>query len=283
MSRKLPLIILPLLLVIVGVFVGNKPWPAKPSYESFRGSIFGTHYKVQYHTHPQLRLDVDEIHEQVEKKLQRIDQIASTWKLDSEISRYNRAADKNAFQLSPELKELIMRSEELNMSTGGAFDIHFKGDGIDVSAIAKGYAVDRIAAYLRDDLGIEHFLVEIGGEIKALGHNARAEPWKIGIYIPPSHAHIQGPRVALENTSIATSGQYFKESHIRNGATGRAPDNDLLSCSVIHPSNATADALATALYVMGAEAGLAWAKGNQIEAIFIKNDGTIIRSAEARP
>ncbi|MGB2186939.1 MAG: FAD:protein FMN transferase [Akkermansiaceae bacterium] len=52
---------------------------------------------------------------------------------------------------------------------------------------------------------------------------------------------------------------------------------------MIHPSNATADALATALYVMGAEAGLAWANENKIKAIFIKNDGTIVRSAEAMP
>ncbi|MGB2265977.1 MAG: FAD:protein FMN transferase [Akkermansiaceae bacterium] len=283
MSRKLPLIILPLLLVIVGVFVGNKLWSAKLAYDSFRGSIFGTHYQVQYHGHPQVGLDVDAIQEQVEKKLQRIDQIASTWRPGSEISRYNRAADKNTFPLSPELKELIMRSEEIKESTGGAFDIHFKGNGIDVSAIAKGYAVDRIADYLRDDLGIEHFLVDIGGEIRARGNNVKAEPWQIGIYIPPSHAQIKGLRVALKNTSMATSGQYFKESHIRNAATDHAADNDLLSCSVIHPSNATADALATALYVMGAEAGLAWANENKIKAIFIKNDGTIVRSAEAMP
>ncbi|MGB2351911.1 MAG: FAD:protein FMN transferase, partial [Akkermansiaceae bacterium] len=83
--------------------------------------------------------------------------------------------------------------------------------------------------------------------------------------------------------SMATSGQYFKQSHIRNAAADHAADNDLLSCSVIHPSNATADALATALYVMGAEAGLAWANENKIKAIFIKNDGTIVRSAEAMP
>ncbi|MGB2092362.1 MAG: hypothetical protein ACPH2J_10765, partial [Akkermansiaceae bacterium] len=65
MSRKLPLIILPLLLVIVGVFVGNKLWSAKLAYDSFRGSIFGTHYQVQYHGHPQVGLDVDAIQEEV--------------------------------------------------------------------------------------------------------------------------------------------------------------------------------------------------------------------------
>ena len=169
-------------------------------------------------------------------------------------------------------------SEQLKTSTGGAFDIHHQGEEIDVSAIAKGYAVDRIAAYLHDELDIQDFLVEIGGEVKARGYNAMAQPWKVAIYIPPSHSQIKGPQVTLNNTSMATSGQYFKEGHIRNAATGKVPEHDLLSCTVIAPSNTDADALATALYVMGSEAGLAWADGNKIKAIFIRNDGTVIKS-----
>ena len=112
-----------------------------------------------------------------------------------------------------------------------------QGEEIDVSAIAKGYAVDRIADYLHDDLDIQDFLVEIGGEVKARGHNAKAKPWKVAIYIPPSHSHIMGPRLTLSNTSMATSGQYFKEGHIKNAATGQCPEHDLLSCTVIHHSN----------------------------------------------
>ena len=181
------------------------------------------------------------------------------------------------------MREIITLSEQLKVSTGGAFDIHHQGEEIDVSAIAKGYAVDRIADYLHDDLDIQDFLVEIGGEVKARGHNAKADPWKVGIYIPPSHSHIVGPRVTLSNTSMATSGQYFKEGHIKNATTGSVPDHDLLSCSVIHPSNTSADALATALYVMGCEAGLAWAEENKIKAIFIRNDGTVIKSTQAQP
>jgi thiamine biosynthesis lipoprotein len=227
-------------------------------------------------------MEAEDIQAEVEKALQRIDQMASTWKPDSEISRYNRAVSKDGFQLSDELREIMTLSEQLKVSTGGAFDIHHQGEEIDVSAIAKGYAVDRIADYLHDDLDIQDFLVEIGGEVKARGNNAKAKPWKVAIYIPPSHAHIVGPRVTLNNTSMATSGQYFKENHIKNAETGHAPDHDLLSCSVIHPSNATADALATALYVMGAEAGLAWADQNEVEAIFIKSDGSIIKSVQVQ-
>lgn len=280
MKRHFFVIIL-LMLVSVAVFVALKAGEEKRSYQRFQGNIFGTRYQVQYHAHEQLGMDAAAMQAQVEKRLQRIDKIASTWKADSEISRYNRALVKDEFELSAELKELIKRAEEIKVRTGGAFDIHHRGEGIDLSAIAKGYAVDRIAAYLHEELEIQDFLVEIGGEIKARGNNAKTQPWKVGIYIPPSHSHIKGPRVTLSNTSMATSGQYFKEGHIRNAATGKVPEHDLLSCTVIAPSNTDADALATALYVMGWEAGLAWADENEVEAIFIKNDGSIIESMDA--
>ena len=281
MIRKFSFIIF-LLLVSLGVFLFLKSPGQQSTYQSFDGSIFGTRYQVQYRKHPQLSLDAEAIKQQVENELQHIDQIASTWKPDSEISRYNRAVSRDTFQLSDELQEIMTLSEQLKVSTGGAFDIQHQGEEIDVSAIAKGYAVDRIADYLHDDLDIQDFLVEIGGEVKARGNNAKAQPWIIAIYIPPSHAHIVGPRVTLKNTSIATSGLYFKENHIKNAETGHALGHDLLSCSVIHPSNATADALATALYVMGAEAGLAWANENEVKAIFIKNDGTVMESTKFR-
>jgi thiamine biosynthesis lipoprotein len=280
MKRNFFVIIL-LMLISVAVFFAINEGKEKTSYQSFQGNIFGTRYQVQYHTHEQLGMDAAEIQVQVEKHLQRIDQMASTWKADSEISRYNRAVAKDDFQLSAELKELIERAEQWKARTGGAFDIHHKRGGIDVSAIAKGYAVDCIAAYLHDELAIQDYLVEIGGEIKARGNNAKTQPWKVGIYIPPSHSHIVGPRVTINNTSMATSGQYFKEGHIRNAATGKVPEHDLLSCTVIAPSNTDADALATALYVMGSEAGLTWADENKIKAIFIKNDGSIIESMDA--
>ena len=281
MIRKFSFIIF-LLLVSLGVFLFLKSPAQQSTYQSFDGSIFGTRYQVQYRKHPQLSLDAEAIKQQVENELQHIDQTASTWKPDSEISRYNRAFSRDTFQLSDELREIMTLSEQLKVSTGGAFDIQHQGEEIDVSAIAKGYAVDRIADYLHDDLDIQDFLVEIGGEVKARGNNAKAQPWIIAIYIPPSHAHIVGPRVTLKNTSIATSGLYFKENHIKNAETGHALGHDLLSCSVIHPSNATADALATALYVMGAEAGLAWANENEVKAIFIKNDGTVMESTKFR-
>ena len=96
MKRKFFVIIL-LMLVSVAVFVAIKAGEEKTSYQSFQGSIFGTRYQVQYHAHEQLGMEAAAMQAQVEKRLQRIDQIASTWKADSEISRYNRAVSKDDF------------------------------------------------------------------------------------------------------------------------------------------------------------------------------------------
>lgn len=273
MTRKL-LIVALLLITGVLVFSINLDGDEAP-YHSFDGRIFGTRYKVQYQAHKQLGLTPSQLKQKVENELQRIDQIASSWKADSEISRFNRSSARDDFRLSKELSEIVALSEEVKACTDGAFDIHYRGKDIDVSAIAKGYAVDRICDYLGEELHIDAYLVDIGGEIKAKGENAKGKPWTVAIYIPPSHAHVKGPHVELSDTSIATSGQYFKPDHIKASGAGHGISNDLLSCSVIHPSNATADALATALFVMGSEAGLAWAKEHAIRAIFLKTDGTI--------
>lgn len=277
MTRKLFIVAL---LLIAGVLIFINKGGDEAPYHSFHGNIFGTRYKVQYQAHKKLGLTPNQLKQQVENEFQRIDNIASSWKADSEISRFNRSAAKDDFRLSKELSEIIALSEEVKASTDGAFDIHYRGNEIDVSAIAKGYAVDRICDYLGEELHIDAFLVDIGGEIKAKGKNAKGKLWTVAIYIPPSHAHVKGPHVELSDTSIATSGQYFKPDHIKQA--GHGISNDLLSSSVIHPSNATADALATALFVMGSEAGLAWAKEHKIRAIFIKTDGTVIETMGAK-
>lgn len=273
MTRKL---LIAALLLIAGVLLLINKGSDDAAYHSFDGNIFGTRYKVQYRAHKQLGLSPEELQIQVENALERIDQIASSWKSDSEVSRFNRSAAIDGFELSKELGEIIALSEQVKASTDGAFDIHYRGNEIDVSAIAKGYAVDRICDYLADELQIDAYLVEIGGEIKARGRNGKAKPWTVAIYLPPALADIKRPRVELLDTSIATSGQYFKQDHIKKA--GHGVSNDLLSCSVIHSSNATADALATALFVMGGDAGMAWAKQHGIRAIFIQNDGTISQS-----
>lgn len=136
---------------------------------------------------------------------------------------------------------------------------------LDLNSIAKGYAVDRIAAVIREN-GIEDFLVEVGGEVYASGTKKNRKPWRVGINRPLKDAPAsQVYRVAaLQNRALATSGDYrnFFEiegrrySHVLDPRTGYPVRNSVVSASVVAQTCTFADGLATALMVMGPDKGL---------------------------
>lgn len=147
---------------------------------------------------------------------------------------------------------------------------------LDLSAIAKGYAVDQIADWLSEQ-GFDNYLVEIGGELR-LAHN-KGTAWKIGIEQPNSELNrIASKALSLKNTALATSGDYrnFFEyngqrySHTLDPRTGWPVTHSLASVTVLHPSCALADAYATAFTVLGAEQGLKLADELGIAAYFIE-------------
>ncbi|MCB9535012.1 MAG: FAD:protein FMN transferase [Myxococcales bacterium] len=148
---------------------------------------------------------------------------------------------------------------------------------IDLSAIAKGYGVDRAAAALAD-LGAERYLVEVGGEVVARGTNPDGQPWRLGIEKPAldGSGGVQEV-VALSDRAMATSGDYrnFREvdgqrvSHTIDPRTARPITHGLASVSVVADDCTTADAWATALNVLGPEAGLAAATDRNLAALFI--------------
>ncbi|HLG35116.1 MAG TPA: FAD:protein FMN transferase [Bacteroidia bacterium] len=135
---------------------------------------------------------------------------------------------------------------------------------VDFSAIAKGYGVDLVALLL-EKKGIENYMVEIGGEVRARGTNGKNGGWKIGIEKPVDDAggsnHELKDILELKNKSLATSGNY-RNYYYRNGKkisheidpkTGYPAMNNLLSATVIANDCMTADAFATAFMVMGTE------------------------------
>ena len=148
---------------------------------------------------------------------------------------------------------------------------------VDLSSIAKGYAVDRVAGYLAKT-GFSNYMVEIGGEIKTGGNNLRGDPWKIGIRTPAVNARSLQRVFRLSGEALATSGDYEnyfiangkRYSHIIDPRTGYPVDHQLASVSVFHPSCAYADALATGLLVMGRKEGYALATERGIPALFIE-------------
>jgi thiamine biosynthesis lipoprotein len=152
---------------------------------------------------------------------------------------------------------------------------------LDLTAIADGYGADRAADVIRKN-GCADFLVEVGGEIVADGMNRSGRPWRVGIETPqPGSAHGSEIFQTLEfsGKAMATSGNYrnFRRradgalySHIIDPHTGRPAESDVASVTVIAGRCMNADALATALCVMGSERGLQWLKNHpEFQAFFI--------------
>lgn len=147
---------------------------------------------------------------------------------------------------------------------------------LDFSAIAKGYGVDVVAKLLESE-GVQHYLVEIGGEVKAKGVKPNGDTWKIAIEKPVAENRTVQKIVEMKDVAIATSGDYrnyfeqdgVRYSHTIDPRTGYPIKHRLVSVSVMHESASMADAFATALMVMGPEEGVVWAQQNGISAFFI--------------
>ena len=154
------------------------------------------------------------------------------------------------------------------------------GVSCDLSAVAKGYGVDRIAAIL-EGRGYRDFLVEIGGELRAAGTRLDGRVWRVGVERPDAVARTSHGVVVLPVVALATSGDYrdFYEideqriSHTIDPRTGRPINHRLASVSVLHREAAWADALATALNVMGPQEGFRWAQERNLAALLLVREG----------
>jgi len=149
----------------------------------------------------------------------------------------------------------------------------------DLSAIAKGFGVDIVADVLEES-GFKDYLVEIGGEIRARGHNVKQEKWRIGVSSPDGSQHIQ-KIINVLDVGIATSGDYrnyfqvdgVRFSHTIDPRVGRPISHNLASVTVIHESCMLADAYATAINVLGPTEGWAFAQRENLAAYLImKNE-----------
>ena len=146
---------------------------------------------------------------------------------------------------------------------GGAIVKTNPGMMLDFNAIAQGYTVDLLSSFL-ESIGINNYLVELGGEVRTKGKKNNGEDWKIGID-QPNETYTEGRPlkaiVSLKNKALATSGNYRKfyvengrkYAHIIDPHTGYPAKHNLLSATVIANDCMTADAFATAFMVMGLE------------------------------
>lgn len=264
----------------------------------------------------------------VDRELELVDTLMSTYRPDSELSRLNRHPAGQPFPLSPETSAVLATASEVSALTGGAFDVTVgslvgawgfgagrlaelpaeqtirrlreasgwqklrldperrtavrtvPGLQCDLSAVAKGYATDRIAEAI-EGLGHRNYLAEVGGEVRVAGHNPEGGPWRIGVERPDAAGRVARRILQLRDTAVATSGDYrsYREvdghrfSHVVDPRTGRPSDSGIASATVMDASAARADALATAFLVLGEAEGIRLAEREGLPVLLIVRGG----------
>lgn len=193
-----------------------------------------------------------------------VDEVFSTYKDAGEISRYNRK-ELSHTQLTQEVQDVLAECERYNHETEGFFDMTRPDGSIDPSGLVKGWSIKGAADIIRA-AGAKDFFVSAGGDVQTGGHNAKGQPWQVGI-INPFEPTKFAKQVQLSDNAIATSGTYERGAHIYNPHTGQ-PVGDIVSLSVIGPDIYDVDVLATAAFAMG-KPGLKFLAEHGYEAFMI--------------
>jgi thiamine biosynthesis lipoprotein len=182
-----------------------------------------------------------------------------------------------------EVKETLNLVNFRNLKThyGGKVSLRKKGMTIDLGGIAKGYAVDRAFELLKG-LGYRSFLVNAGGDLR-VGGSKPDGPWSIGVRHPRGPEKIMA-RISISNTAVATSGDYEtffihqgkRYYHILNPRSG-FPAEGCQSVTVLHKEAITADALATAIFVLGPEKGYPLCQRLEgVDCLIVDRDGKTV-------
>lgn len=159
----------------------------------------------------------------------------------------------------------------------------------ELSAIAPGFAVDVVAeAFLAR--GARDFMIEIGGEVRTAGQNPDGRPWRIGVEQPDAPPGTPAIAVSLRSEAVSTSGDYReffvadgkRYSHTIDPRTLRPVSHRLASVTVIAPTCMRADALSTALMVLGPEAGMALAEREGLAVYMLLRDGEGFEARHSR-
>ena len=182
-----------------------------------------------------------------------------------EIERLLEKVDYTSVELDPDNQTIYLPVE---------------GMGLDVGGIAKGYAAEEVARILREE-GIEHALLDFGGNILAMGHKPDGSKWKIGIQNPQEQRGEFLGVVEDDAMTVVTSGdyeRYFEKDgtryhHIIDARTGYPARTGLSSVTIVSEDSTEADALSTAVYVMGVERGSKLIESlDGIEAAFVTKE-----------
>lgn len=209
-----------------------------------------------------------DILEECKELCQKYDAMFSRTNEESEVSRINNAQG-NPVEVSPDTVTL-----------------QDPAAAIDLGAVAKGYIADRLKEYLEGE-GVHHALINLGGNVLAVGDKPDGSPFHIGIQKPFDKSGIPLTSVRIDDKSIVTSGtyqRYFEKDgalyhHILDAASGYPCNNGLASVSIITDSSLTADALSTTCFLLGPEKGMNLVNQlENVEAVFVDTDNRITYS-----
>ncbi len=280
---------------------------------TFGGPAFGSYWRstVPYGT------DEAFVRRAIESIVTAVDQSMSPFRAGTEISLFNAMKSTKSISVSKPFRTVAGESLRIAGLSGGAFDPTVGplvnrygfgpirgdasassaditiGDGtirkarpdatLDLCGIAKGYALDRIAAAL-DMLGVRDYVAELGGEVLARGSHPQGRPWNIAIEAPiPDESAVQRI-IRLDGQALATSGDTIngytvagkRYSHIMDVRRSAPVDGGIASVSVIARSAMQADAFATAIMALGPRRGAEFASRNNIATLMLLRDGDSI-------
>lgn len=317
--------------VLVPLEIAPVAFAAEGEVRELSGRTMGTSWSVKLVA--ETGASLQPLQEGIQRCLDRVDAQMSTWKADSDLSRFNHAPAGSWQALPADCFRVLEYALQVARQSDGAYDPtagalvdawgfgparHYGDAGfglpdasqlaearactgwqrieldpaalrarqpggvrVDLSAVAKGFAVDQVARWLNARDVTSH-LIEVGGELRGTGVRPGGQPWWVALEAPLPHRSGAEPAtqtlLALHGLSVATSGDYRRGfgrdgehfCHTIDPRSGRPIAHGLASVSVVHRDCMAADAQSTALTVMGLERGLEHARRHRLAALFVQ-------------
>ena len=295
------------------------------SVSEISGATMGSTYSIKW-VPVKGTPDPVELQADIERELEVFDAQVSTWRDDSDLSRFNALPAGACAPMPQPVLDMVQLAQSLNAASDGRFDVtvsplldlwgFHRADGVqvvpdqpsidralqkvgqqhlrieddtlckdadvevDLSSLAAGYMVDRAAEQLVA-LGITDYMIEMTGELKAVGRKPGDVPWRIAIEEPRDDERMATMVVELDGYAISTSGDYRnyfeydgkRYSHTVDPLTGWPVMHGLSAVTVMDPSTLMADGLSTLLLVLGPEKGWQYAQDNNVAALFVVREG----------
>ncbi|MFF9626017.1 FAD:protein FMN transferase [Streptomyces griseosporeus] len=201
--------------------------------------------------------------------LHRVDEVFSTYREDSQVSRLARG-ELGIEECDPEVGEVLRLGAEAERVSDGWFSLRYAGR-LDPTGIVKGWAAERAARGLLA-AGASGVSVNGGGDVQMFGAPGPGRPWRVGVADPLRPGGLAAVISAggVDRLAVATSGTAERGDHVVDPRTGRSAVTDLVAVTVVGPSLTWADCWATAAFAMGAREGLAWLESlPEVEALLI--------------